>query len=68
MPVWSVSRVHVTAIVAATLLSAGGCGPSRASQEHMARNLEQAQEPSIQPAQQDLLPPAGNDPRLEDRR
>lgn len=41
-----------------------GCGPSRQSQENMARNVEQAQDPSASPAGQDLLPPPGNDPRL----
>jgi hypothetical protein len=40
------------------------CGPTRESQENMARNLEQAQEPAGNPARQDLLPPPGNDPRL----
>jgi hypothetical protein len=54
----------VMMVVGVTLGSIAGCGPSRHSQENMARNAEQAQEPNASPARQDLLPPPGNDPRL----
>ena len=65
MSVRNVSRMMITAVFLAVMaVSAMGCGPTRESQENMARNLEQAQEPHLQPARQELLPPPGNDPRL----
>lgn len=64
MPVRNVSRFSLIAILGVMLFSAAACGPTRESQENMARNVEQAQDPHMQPARQDLLPPPGNDPRL----
>lgn len=65
MSVRNVSRVVFgVMLLAVTAAVAVSCGPTRDSQENMARNLEQAQEPHLQPARQELLPPPGNDPRL----